>query len=813
MRPLTLALRSLARQPGMSLMIVLTLALGIGAGTALFAYVMAIVRPRLDAPQADRVVFLSMGTREQPPLSSSYPEFEHLAKNPAAVVDLAGFAHFGASVGIGEGNAFAWSQAVTGGYFPFFAARPAQGRLLQPADDRPGAERVAVLAHFFWKRTLGGDPAIVGRRLRINGFDFAVVGVTAEGFQGPGVIPAVYVPMARVEEMVGHPGRLSGPEERFLQVIGRLAPGLGLEQARAALPLVARGLDERFPLGSGQERRLYLGLATRYDDEFGEDPYVTAAQVLLAAAALFLLLACANVANLLLARAVERQREWGLRAALGAGRMHLLGGVMAESAWLCAAGGLLGTFFAVILGKWLESYVRTTPVGLGNWGEGNQLIYLDARFFAFALGITLACALLCGLAPVLQGVRRDLLTLLKSQGGGTAAPTGALALRKALVVAQVALSVLLLLGGSLLARTLYKIQQVDPGFPIDNLVAAMFYMPRNQMPGEEVQAVYARVLEVARAVPGVSAASLTHVAPMSGLSRAATVTTAGRTDELKVEYEGVAGDFFATTGIPILQGRPLDDRDQGEGTGAVVISQQAARKLWGRQNPVGRLLTVSGEPRPGDAGPVFQVVGVAADVRHSMTEPPGPYLYFSSLQRRAARMSLVVRTAGPPAAVLPGLREALRKVHPDLSVVEMATCRETIRRSVTEQRMHAAVAGLFALLGLGVAVIGLFGLLRYTVSLRGREIAIRMAVGARPRDVLILILRQGLALTAVGLGLGLVGAFWLTRLLTSLLFGIEPADPLTFLAVPALLTLVTLSACWLPARRAAHLDPLAVLRE
>jgi predicted permease len=777
-------------------MIVLTLALGIGAGTALFAYVIEIVRPVFDAPDPDRVVFVYMGPREDRREPPSYPELQHLDRHLEAVTDLAAFCHFGASVGVGEqGSTFAWAQAVTGSYFPFFAGRPARGRLLQPADDRPGAERVAVLSHFFWTGTLGGDPGIVGRRLRINGFDFTVVGVAAQGFEGQGLASAIYVPMAHLEAMVGHPGRLSGLDQRFLGVLGRLAPGVGLEQGRAALQAMAEGLDESLPLAEGQKRRSDLLLATRYDEELGEEPYVKAAAVLLAAALLFLLLACANVANLLLARAVERQREWGVRAALGAGRRHLLAGVMAEGAWLCAAGGGLGTVFAVALGEWLESYIKTTPVGLGSWGEGGQLIRLDARFFAFALGITLACALLSGLAPVLQGMRRDLLTILKSESGGTAAPTGALALRKILVVAQVALSALLLLGGSLLARTLHNAQQVDPGFPTGGLLTVVFYLPRNQTPGgQDAQAVYGRVLDVARTVPGVKAASLTHAAPLAGLSRAATVTTAEHPDELEVEYEAVAGGFFATMGIPILQGRPLDDRDAGKGTGAVVVSQQAARKLWGDPNPVGRLLTIPGEPRPGDAGPVFEVVGVAADVRHLLTQPPGPYLYLSSLQRRAARMSLVVRTAGPPAAVIPALREALRKAHPDLSVMEMATCQETIHRSLAEQRMHAAVAGLFALLGLGVAVIGLFGLLRYTVSLRGREIAIRMAMGAQPRDVLSLILRQGLALTALGLALGLLGAFGLTRLLASLLIGIEPADPLTFLAVPALLLVVTASA-------------------
>ncbi len=813
MRPLTLALRALVRQPGLSLMIVLTLALGIGAGTALFAYVIAIFRPVVDGPEPDRMVFLHAGTEDTPRQLSSYVEFQHLAREQTAVEGLAGFSPFGTSVRVGEDSTFAWGQAVTGGHFSFFAARPALGRLLQPADDRPGAERVVVLAHSFWRGTLGGDPAAVGRRIRINGLDFLVVGVAARGFQGTGTTPSLYVPMAQLDE-VSQLSRLADPHQRFVVMIGRLAPGLGLEQARAALRPVGRGLDESLPLASGEKRRLDIALIASFDEAYAEDPLIRSAQVLLAAAGLFLLLACANVANLLLARAVERQREWGVPAALGASRTHLLGGILAESAWLCLAGGALGMVFAVALSRRIEGYVMTTFFGIGNFGGGADLIRLDVRVAAFALGCTLACALLCGLAPVLQATRRDLLAVLKSESGGTAAPTGPLAVRKALVVAQVALSVLLLLGGSLLVRTLHAAQQVDPGFPVDRLLFVTYYIPSRGTPGEEKGTVTQRVLDAARATPGVAAASLAYAPPLAGWWRETRVTTAGRTGEpLTTGYNMVASGFFATTGIPLLQGRELDERDRGEGTGAVVVSRALARELWGSQDPVGRLLTVDEPVRPGNAGPVFQVVGMAADVRQGITDPPGPSLYFSSLQRRAARMTLLVRTAAPPEAVIPDLRRALRAAHPDLSLVEVATCRESLRRSLTQPRMHAEVAGLFALLGLGVAVIGLFGLLRYTVSLRGREIAIRMAVGARPRDVLALILRQGLALTAAGLALGLLGAFGLTRLLASLLFGVDPADPLTFVAVPALLTLVTVSACWLPARRAAQVDPVAVLRE
>ena len=813
MRHVATALRSLARQPGMSLMIVLTLALGIGASTALFAYLIAMLRPRVDGPDPERVVWLYMGVPEEPRTALSYPELLDLPKHQTAVRDLVAYTRFGASVGDREATTFAWAQAVSGGYFPFFATRPALGRLLQPADDRPGAERVAVLGHFFWQGTLGGDPKVVGRQIRINGLDFRVVGVVEEGFQGAGLVSAVYVSITRSDEVTGTQ-RLADPESHWLQTLGRLSPGTTLAQAQAGMEIAARALDETFPLLQGAKRRPALALATRYDDGYGPNLLLTAARVLLAAAVLFLLLGCANVANLLLARAVERQREWGIRAALGAGRMRLLGGVMAESLLLCTAGGILGVAFAAVLVGRIEAYAMTAPAGLGNWGEGNELIRLDAPAFAFVLLITSACALLCGLAPVLQGVRRDLLAVLKSESGGTAAPAGALTLRKALVIAQVALSMLLLLGGSLLVRTLRNAQQVDPGFDTDDLVAVTFHLPRSTAPGEDAHAVYQRVLDATGAVPGVAAASLAHMPPLAGWSRATQVTSGAGSDKpVEVGYNLVAPGFFATTRVPVLLGRALDDRDRREAPGAVVVSRALARRIWGDVNPVGRMLTVADPPKPGEPGPVFEVVGVAADVHLSPVEAPKPFLYFSSLQRRHSRMTLLVRTAASPATLIPPLRQALRTAHPDLSVVELATFREQMERILYPLRMHAEMAGLFGLLGLGVAVIGLFGLLRYTVSLRVREIGIRMAVGARSQDILGLILRQGLGLTAVGVGVGLLGALGLTRVLASLLFGIGATDPVTFVSVPVVLVLVALSACWLPARRAARLDPLTALRE
>jgi putative ABC transport system permease protein len=812
---LAIALRSFARQPVMLVIVVLTLALGIGATTALFAYLAAIVWPTIDAPQPERAVWVYTGTPEEPRANASYPEYLDLRRQQTAVGDLVGSSPFAASVGHGQATAFAWGELVSGGYFSFFGARPELGRLLQPGDDRPSAEPVVVVSHFFWQGLLGGNPEAIGRPLRLNGQTFTLVGVAPKGFQGPGIAHALYVPLVQSDRVTGLP-RLEDRERRWVALFGRLAPGLTLEQGRKALSLTGRALDESAPLPDGK-RRFGLVAATTYDPEPGGAAYLSAARVLLATALLFLLLACANVANLLLARATVRQREWGIRASLGASRRRLVAAVLSESLLLCLAGGALGLAFAAWMARRIESYVLTSPGGLGDWMQGTEVVRLDLRAFAFALLVALLCGLLCGLAPALRVLRGDLLAAVKSDAAGVAEPAGALGPRRLLVIAQVALSVVLLLGGSLLVRTLRAAEDVNPGFDPGRLLLASLYVPRSVGAAEEgATAVYRRVLEEAAALPGVESATLAHVVPLAGWSRATRVASSERRGEaIDGSYNLVAPGYFATVGIPILQGRALDRGDRPDSPPAVVVSRALAAKLWKDGNPVGRLLAISEpRPRPGEPDGLFEVVGVAEDVRgSSAVEAPGPVVYFPVEQRSHSRLTLIVRTAASPASLAPGLRRALRAAHPDLSIVDLVTGGEQRRRSLAQQRMHAEIASLFGILGLGVSVVGLFGLLSYTVSLRVREFGIRMAIGANPADVELLVMAQGMSLVAIGLALGLAGAFALNRLLKSLLYGVTATDPFTFFAVSAGLTLVTLAACYLPAHRAAQLDPLAALRE
>ena len=809
-RQLSTAFRSLTRQPAVMVPAVLTLALGIGANTALFAYLASILWPTLDAPDPERIVSVYSATAEAPRQAVPYLEYQDFLAGQTAVVDLVGTTRIGASVSDGERTSYAWTGLVTGNYFQFFHVRPALGRLLQPADDRPDAPPVAVLSHRFWS-ALGGDPAIVGRELRTNGMGLTVVGVAEEGFQGFNQASDLYVPVTLSDRLTAVP-RLYERDYRLLWLVGRLAPGVTREKAHAALEVLGRSLDAAVPLPEGEKRRMDLALYSEYDPGWEGYELLNRSLILMGVASAFLLLGCVSIANLLLARAISKQREWGIRASLGASRSRLLSGVLSESLVLCLLGGMGGLGVAAGLTRRIESYFTAAPGGLGDWSAGTDILRFDGRIAAFAALITMLCAFLGALGPVLKLMRGDLLDPLKSDASA-AGTGGGLAPRKVLVVAQVALSVLLLLTGGLLVRTLAQAWSVDPGFEQDGLLLVSLNVPRNVTNAEGGAGIFQRVLEEARQAPGVSSASLAHFLPVTGWARQIQAASVDRQDELaEVAFNTVAPNFFATVGIPILAGRALDERDREEAPRAVVVSRELAKRFWGDGPAVGRSLRILDSSSPEVGEKPFEVVGVARDVRSNLLEEPGPMVYFASAQRKHPRMMLLVRSEASMAALAPALRRSLLEAHPDLAVVEMMDSREHLARGLGEQRMYAEIAGLFALLGLGVAVLGLFGLLSYSVTLRGREISIRMAVGARPADVQRLVLGQGMTLVAWGVAGGLAGAFALTRAMAGMLYGVEATDPVTFLAVPAVLSLVSLLACYLPARRAARLDPTAALK-
>ncbi|HEX4959389.1 MAG TPA: ADOP family duplicated permease [Thermoanaerobaculia bacterium] len=804
--------RSLVRQPELTAVVVLTLALGIGAATALFAYLATILWPTIDAPGADRIVWFYTGSADEPEAAASYPEYLDLQRQQGSVTSLTASSPMGTTVANGSTTVFAWGNLVSGGYFSFFGAHPAVGRLFQPGDDRPGAEPVAVVTFPFWKSVLGGDPAAVGRPLRINGRTLLLVGVTQDGFQAPGISASIFVPVVQTDWITGL-ARLENRKSRWLNLLGRLSPAVSLQKANAAVGVAAYSLDQSAPLPDGK-RVFSLKPVSSYDPNPQVDRYLAAARILMAVALLFLLLACANVTNLLLARATARRREWGIRAALGASRRRLIAGAFTESLVLCLAAGAAGLLIAVALARRIETYLQTALGGLGSISAGSTLMRLDARAYGFALLVAGVCGLLCGVAPMLNALRGDLLGSVKADAGGTAQSAG-LTVRRLLVVVQVGLSALLLLAGSLLVRSLRNAQHTDPGFDPKGLLYATMYVPRSAGSDGVSATVYPRIQETAAQVAGVRSATLALVPPLAGWSRPSRFASREHPDQWQTSAFNIVGPgYFDVLGLKILKGRALDSRDRKNTSPSVVINETLAKKLWDREDPIGRFLTSGEPPRTGELGPDFQVVGVVKDTRMvSAVDLPEPTLYFAYDQHKHSRMTLVVRAAVPPSSLLPSLRAAARSAHPDLAFVDVTTSDEQMQRSLFPQRMYAEIAGLLGFLGLIVAVVGLFGLLSYTVSLRVRELGIRMAIGAHPDDVLRLVLRQGLGLAAAGVMLGILGALALTHLLRSLLVGVDANDPFTFAIVASILAFVALCACYLPAQRASQLDPLAALRQ
>lgn len=811
LRQLRTSFRSLARQPGSTLWIVATLALGIGAATGMFTYLAAWVWPPVEAPDPERVVNVFVGSREDPRGLPSIPDFRDLERGQKAVVDLVSYASFGCSLSRRGATTHAWGQSVSGGYFRFFGVKPAAGRLLDEGDDGPGAERVLVLTYPFWKRAFAGDLSIVGESVLLNGRPYRVVGLTPKRFQGQGRTGGLYLAHAYSDEATGL-ARLNDRDKGFLGVLGRLAPGTRIEAARSGLQSWARSLDAAAPLQAGARKTAVI-LSSRHDDEAGEDFFLEEAKILTAAALLFLLLACASVANLLLARATARRHDASLRAALGAGRGQIAFGLLLESLLLALAGGGMGLGLALVFARRLESYANTSPIGLGNWSEGTEVLKLDGRMIGCALAAALLAALLCGLGPVLQALRPNLLETLKSESGGSAGGR-ALASRRLLVIAQVALSVVLLLGAGLLARTLRGVEDVRLGFDLDRLVLASIFVPRNSATASDPAELLRKVLAAARADSQLEAVGAVFQPPLSGFRRSVRAAPSERRERPEeVDFNLVSDGFFDAIQIPIIEGRPLGTYDRAGAPPVVVVDQALARKLFGTEHAVGRTLYVPDPPRPGTTGSLFQIVGVAASARYtSVVEAPAPLVYFSIYQQGHPRISLVVRTYASPPAVGRRLVLALKGAHPDLSLIEVMSGREAQRAHLFLHRMQAEVATLFGSLGVLVAALGIFGLLSYTVTLRARELAIRGAVGAQPRDLVRLVVRQGMTLAALGLAAGALGGLALTRYLQKILFGVSPTDPVTFLAVTAGLGAVAFLATYLPAHRAAQGDPLDVLR-
>jgi putative ABC transport system permease protein len=789
--------RSLTHNPGPTSLALLMLALGIGANAVIFSVTSAVLLAPLPYPAPARLVTVmaSAPSLGIPRFSASPPNFYDWREQNHVFASLAAYnpGRFALS-GSGRPEAVAGAE-VSGDFFRMLAVQPRLGRFLLPADDRPGGERVVVLSDELWHRRYGGDPGVLHRRITIEGRPTSVVGIAPPGLALPRKCQ-LWVPLA-----LDYPKEHRGAH--YLIVVGRLRPGVSLERAQADMSALAGRLERQYPDANAG----WGVLLARLQDLVVED--VRPAIVTLQRAVwVVLLIACANIANLLLSRMGAREREIALRAALGASRGRLLRLIVAESLLLFSAGGALG----LLLAWWgTRALVRLDPDAIPR-AEG---IRIDGGVLAYTLVVVLATGVACGLVPALATVGRRLQGALQEGGRAMSAGRRGRRLRNLLVVFEVTAALVLLVGAGLLIRSFARLQAVDPGFQPQGVLTATLSLPEARYPDDPRQAAfYVQALERIRALPGVEHAASVFPLPLGGGGYQMSFDVQGRPptppgQSHSANLRFVSPELFATLRIPRLAGRLFTAQDDARGQQVIVVNRAMAAKYWPGQDPLGQRITFS-DPKKGKW---LTVVGVVGDVRDAeLARQPEATVYRPQFQMPATDAALVVRTSGRPQALVEPLRQALQQIDRDLPLDKVQTYEQVVAGSLVQKRVKTALLAAFAGLALLLAAGGIYGVVSYSVSQRLHELGIRVALGAARPALLRLVMGQGMRVVGIGLLLGLALSWAAARLLAGQLFGVGASDPLTYLAVPAILAAVALLANWLPARRATRVDPMEALR-
>jgi len=821
--------RVLRASPGFAAVAVLSLALGIGANTSIFSVVNAALLRPLPVNEPDRLMFVFNGTTTNPWGVSSYPGYLDYRDKDEVFSDLLTYSSITVSARADDQSDLISGSIVSGNFFDVLGLRAALGRTFTPEEDKtPNTHPVAVISHGLWERRFGGDPQVIGQQIALNGHAFTIVGVTPAGFNGPEVLENndIYAPMmmqALVRPPRGgfsgdmNPDLLSRRGARWLKMIGRLKPGVSFEQAQAAMTTIAAGLEQAYP-ESNRNTIATLFPVNKIDPQ-GYPQLLSVAGLLLAVVGIVLLIACANVANLLLARASARRREIAVRLAMGASRSRLIRQLLTESLLISLAGGVAGLLLALWTIDVLKS--ATPPDGIFSFTLDYRL---DGRVLAFTFALSLATGVIFGLAPALQASRPDLVPALKDEASAAVQGRRRFNLRNALVVAQVALSLVLLIGAGLFLRSLNNAQAIDPGFTADKILDAQLNINLLRYTKAQGQQFYGQVIERIEALPGVESASLARVVPMSGAGRTSSFLIQGQQGPDNVSRsEGTGPDaenphtvntnvvglrYFQTMGIRLLQGRDFTGQDNENTPLAVIVNEAFARRHLAGEDALGKR-----ESFRGANGPWSEIVGVVRDSKYrTLGESPRPSAYVPLAQNHETGMTLQVRTASNPVSIAASVRREVQALDPNLAVTNLQSLSDVVAASLFAARMGAALLAIFGFLALLLAAIGLYGVMSYAVSRRTREIGIRMALGAGTGNVLRLVLKEGLMLVGGGVAAGLIVAAAATRLLASFLYGVSPLDATTFAAIPLVLAVVALLASYLPARRAAKVDPMVALR-
>jgi putative ABC transport system permease protein len=803
-------LRMLWKSPGFTVVTILALALGIGANSAIFSVVNGVLLRPLPFKTADRLVFLSEWSQQVPNMSVSYPNYKDWRDQATVFDQLAAFRSAGYTLtGTGEPERLS-AREVAASFFPALGVTPAMGRNFTADEDKVGANHTVVISHGLWQRRFGGNPNIVGQVVTLNNQSYTVVGVLPQTFEWQAPVD-LFVP---IEPTLGddlnarddHPG---------IYLIGTLKEGVGVEQARAEMTTITARLAQQYPKTNAGNAFTLAKLQDRATEDIR-----AALLVVLAAVGFVLLIACANVANLLLARAATRAKEIAIRTALGAGRWRIIRQLLTESIMLALAGGLLGLLFAMWGVDALRAVIPDEVPRL--LVEG---IRLDTRVLFFTLAVSVVTGLLFGLAPAIQISKSNLNESLKEGGRSATGSAHRNYVRSLLVVSEVALSLLLLVGAGLLMKSFLNLQRADIGFNPDHVLTTRIALPdARYTENAQIENFYRALLQRVEHLPGVQYAGLTRGLPMNGGIESG-ITIEGREvrdrkDTIVAVNLTVTPDYFRAMEIPLIKGRYFTDEDKTGAPPVVLIDEMLATRYFADQDPIGKRLRLGGQDAP---FPWMQIVGVVKHVKHYGPDEEGrveiyrPYFQLLSMPnvpgaRLNNSMVLAVRTTGEPTALTGAIRNAVLEIDKDQPISLVQPMTQIVAASVSSQKFATWLLAIFAAVALMLAALGLYGVMAYSVTQRTHEIGIRIALGAARRDVLQLIVGHGMRLTLVGVGLGLVGSFVVTRLLKSLLYGVSAADPLTYGGVALLLALVALVACLLPARRATRVDPMIALR-
>ena len=791
--------RTWRKSPGLAAVALLTLALGIGANTAIFSVVNGVLLRPLPYPEPESLVMIWEDPGDIPRNSVNPRNYADWREQNEAFSQVAAITPQSVNLtGEGEPERIV-SARVAASFFSILQVNPAIGRGFLPTEDQPESQRVAVLSDSLWQRRFGADPNVIGRSLTLNGATTTVVGVMPPSFRFPLQadlwLPLVFTPREMLDTNRG---------SHYLSVVGRLKPGVSVEQAQAQMDTIYDRLREQFPRALAKWKVRVVSLS---DDTVGA--IRPALLILLGAVCFVLLIACANVASLMLARATARQREMAIRTALGASRGRLARQLLTESVMLALAGGALGILF----GLWgIDLLIYLSPANLPRLDE----IRVDRSVLLFTLLLSLLSGVIFGVVPALQSSRVNLNESLKESSGRGSIGGRQSYLRQVFIVGEVALSLVLLLGAGLMVKSFIRLGQVEPGFNPENVLSVRISLPQSRYSEPQPQiAFYRQVVERVQALAGVQSTALISDPPISGSiglwqngfeieGQPTSAPGEGRYAYLR----WTTPDYFQTMSIPLVRGGLLTESDIGSKPWVAVIDEAMARRFFPDEDPIGKRISVSirdNAPR--------EIVGIVGNVKQtSLDSEAGPHMYIAYYQTPLSYATLLVRAPGDPNVLTAAVKQEVLAADPGQPIHSASTLAQIISNSIADQRFNLTMLGLFAAVALLLAVVGVYGVISYSVTQRTQEIGLRIALGATNREVMKLIVGQGLKLTLVGVGLGLACAFALTRMMSSLLFGVSATDPPTFIITAMLLTLTAVAACYIPARRAARVDPMVALK-